>query len=1206
MCLDPAIFVRYSRLQTAAYTRSRITMLPGKSSCRSVPVAHFLLRSVVELAQGHRSNNDTPPLPAQHGTGDLRALSSKAWAHSADDLGTMLHASNNEEISPNSLNLEPHSGRQEIPRDGTRKPSLNLRIEAYRNNLGQFAQQPSPSYARDIPSPARSTTSSPMNQRFPTPSHDKTCFVMSSSDSSPVVGSTFPTHTTHSRSNSYNVLGTTNNAPSQEQFPSRHKTTGSGNIPSFSFPFGGGAKPQTPARPKEAQISDNRRASQVVHCSGFLNRNVSTSFPMNLNKNWKAYKAEIKGSKLYLYKPPSERSNGVRDLFPTEWGPQSLEEVEQCSPGGQNQSDSSGSRAEPRRKRLFWGPGRHPEAVVDERGVLVAGTIESLIYELVFAESFSNDQEWQTFSQVVLLTLPALVGEGKFEIDLSIVIDRYIRYAGENSAQGRRTRMEWLLSVYARFYYPRGLPSNLDVFANSLNLRVAVQPVPPVPSFHLPNPPLASPKSSTEHPDLHRGPSSSYSGELLSSAQSTSLGDLRYKGTMTRERMMGIDVNVLAQSLELFFIKEVVTARQEVEATPVLSSVERDGWPWSPFSPKDRRPHWLTHFIVVQIVSRSDGTVTVSSTHSRAAALSKWIRVAEHARQAGNECAWKAIAKALTSKPVARLEKAWRRVDSTDRQNVDSWLKGDRIARRPDNVLVPWLSKEARHLKAAVQRLKVQSVLDIAAMEEAHEILRSVHDRWGACTAEGFVIDHSDVIDIFRLWEVVSTRDPTHLKPLDEYVPESLQAEPVQFGRLAQYFHQPRSQNYHLHALVPFTFPEPLPSLAFLDRSELVRLRKESMDKHGNTTSHELQMEHLTRLKFFPSEHVRSHWTSKEGIELDDTIFRLFEGEMIVKVVKDTQPSSRPASFFDNGATSLSRRPSRAPSIRVTPHAASTLERKSSNTRRQSMPLLNNGRSRATPSGEGKPKTSMELLVPVVIVGGTIERLVDVLVRGLDYVMAATADDNGEMALTDRRAKGLKLDRDDYSKTWWSTYRSFLTPEVLIAMLRKQFRTTVPSPKNARHSDQSHDVSADANLRMAILTVVSEWLIDGGGVMDVLDQPELYTEVWNWLEDENEHAIPPSVTQDGVDYPAWQEVEEARRTLLMLFETQTKRPLLRHLSTYDSGAYGSSIRSYGAQLPDPDRMSPQELVEQLDAIGAVGVRGLQAEVGISCNLLAGS
>ena len=266
----------------------------------------------------------------------------------------------------------------------------------------------------------------------------------------------------------------------------------------------------------------------------------------------------------------------------------------------------------------------------------------------------------------------------------------------------------------------------------------------------------------------------------------------------------------------------------------------------------------------------------------------------------------------------------------------------------------------------------------------------------------------------------------------DEYVAESLQAEPVQFGRLAQYFHQPRSASYHLHALVPFTFPEALPSLAFLDRSELVRTRKESLDKQGNPTPHDFHIEHLERLKFFPSEQMKSHWSGREGLELDDTTFRLFAGELIVRVVKESQPSSRPTSLLDGGPVSLSRRPSRAPSIRVTPQAASTLERKSSNARRQSMPLLNNGRFRAGQTEVAQAPADPQ--VPVVIVGGTIEKLVDVLVRGLDYVLAATADDNGETALTDRRAKGLKLDRDDYSRTWWSTYRSFMTPETFVAV----------------------------------------------------------------------------------------------------------------------------------------------------------------------------
>jgi GTPase-activating protein BEM2 len=149
---------------------------------------------------------------------------------------------------------------------------------------------------------------------------------------------------------------------------------------------------------------------------------------------------------------------------------------------------------------------------------------------------------------------------------------------------------------------------------------------------------------------------------------------------------------------------------------------------------------------------------------------------------------------------------------------------------------------------------------------------------------------------------------------------------------------------------------------------------------------------------------------------------------------------------------------------------------------------------------------------------------------------------------------------------------------------------------NTDSSNNQHDSSTDANLRMAIFTVINEWLLDGGGLIDVLDQPELYNEISSWLHNEREHAIPPAGLRGGADHDAWREVEETRLSLTALFEGQTKRPPLRHVSAYDQGVYGTSTRSYGMSLPDPDRISAQDLIEQLDAIGAVGIRGLQAEV----------
>lgn len=193
-------------------------------------------------------------------------------------------------------------------------------------------------------------------------------------------------------------------------------------------------------------------------------------------------------------------------------------------------------------------------------------------------------------------------------------------------------------------------------------------------------------------------------------------------------------------------------------------------------------------------------------------------------------------------------------------------------------------------------------------------------------------------------------------------------------------------------------------------------------------------MKRVAQLKLLSAEHsllgLGGTWVDSNL--KGETIFRLFGGEIIVKVAKEPQ-DSRPNSIFDNGPT-LTRKPSKALGIRVTPQAASTLERKPSAARRQSLPLLTSSRLAST-----EPSVNPILnAVRVVIIAGTVERLVDVLVRGLDYVTAATADDNGEMTLRDRRSRSMRLDQTEFSKTWWNTYRSFVNPDIFV-MVRPQF-----------------------------------------------------------------------------------------------------------------------------------------------------------------------
>lgn len=64
----------------------------------------------------------------------------------------------------------------------------------------------------------------------------------------------------------------------------------------------------------------------------------------------------------------------------------------------------------------------------------------------------------------------------------------------------------------------------------------------------------------------------------------------------------------------------------------------------------------------------------VSRTHSRSEVISVWIKIAELCRSAGDECSWKAIAAALCARPVARLEKVWKRVDPLALAAIEGWI----------------------------------------------------------------------------------------------------------------------------------------------------------------------------------------------------------------------------------------------------------------------------------------------------------------------------------------------------------------------------------------------------------------------------------------------------------------------------------------------------------------------------------------------------
>lgn len=241
------------------------------------------------------------------------------------------------------------------------------------------------------------------------------------------------------------------------------------------------------------------------------------------------------------------------------------------------------------------------------------------------------------------------------------------------------------------------------------------------------------------------------------------------------------------------------------------------------------------------------------------------------------------------------------------------------------------------------------------------------------------------------------------------------------------------------HPLLALMMPDPLPSIALIDRAEVVRGRTESS---GNSNSaqevaaaRELLLQPHSLSKRASGDPV---WDSTFGVtgDMGGIEITVFEGELIVTIQSFSESSSasqppsrstsRPPSMVADVA-GVDKSFSRSPSIRMRRAGAKGLDRKPSTiNRRNSLPSVP-----SNPEELMLPQSSSERPLRVKVKAGTLERLVDVLLHGLQGVSVAFSDDNGEMPLRDGKQRDLKVDHFDFSTVWWNSFRSFVTPLVL-------------------------------------------------------------------------------------------------------------------------------------------------------------------------------
>ena len=119
---------------------------------------------------------------------------------------------------------------------------------------------------------------------------------------------------------------------------------------------------------------------------------------------------------------------------------------------------------------------------------------------------------------------------------------------------------------------------------------------------------------------------------------------------------------------------------------------------------------------------------------------------------------------------------------------------------------------------------------------------------------------------------------------------------------------------------------------------------------------------------------------------------------------------------------------------------------------------------------------------------------------------------------------------------------------------------------------------------------------NGGGSQDLLDDNALYLAVNSFLESSSDHAMPGSQYKGDAEVTeSWAGLKSRLSNFTTLFTSQTLRPSIPKTPAQDPKISSSGVLIF-PDLPDPDRMTPEELVNDLNAMGSAAFRNITEAV----------
>lgn len=633
--------------------------------------------------------------------------------------------------------------------------------------------------------------------------------------------------------------------------------------------------------------------------------------------------------------------------------------------------------------------------------------------------------------------------------------------------------------------------------------------------------------------------------------------------TLTPINFLASDPIAFADQIHSFHLNRLtsLTGSSSLSRQFMTASKSLNSTPSSPpvaclFSFSPSRPHFLTRLVIDTILAPTSASANQWLSASppqalRAALIVHWISVAEELRSRGDAAGFVAIAMALCSRAIARLDDTWRRISSEKIQPVrQEWtaiLTGLGFADEDDVQIssytvaavqigteVPYfgtvLEESARAIR--MTRTPVENhpgAVDLTSLYSLHHTLQLAEKIWSGNTPA--TLDTRLDTDLQHLFQHLS-RLPSPARPhLSAYITASLEVEVASSPLSASDLQFKVRPSTGPNPLLPLIMIEPLPHISLIDRPRIVQLAGRALSTKQSITSIPAEAAlalHPTTSRATPSQRLARHNSyppSTLPASLDrtttfarfrneianpsDTLLRFADGDLVLRVVSTVLPAipqaspargrdilNRTASWIETRSPrpGASRRGSVASTSGGVPDSRRvSLLAGSPGSERNSLitsPLLQ-------VAGEEEP-------VNVNVKAGTIDSLVDLLVVGIaETVRAPTTDADGEESLNTRRP--FRFDSKQYRQSFFATFRAFISPLVLLDMLRKRYlaassasqeyptlSSARPFPTWSLSTDEAEvDWSQVASIRLAIISVLRHWVENH--ILDFLGDDELFT-----------------------------------------------------------------------------------------------------------------